>query len=301
MRDAKAHFTKVRSVSAAIGVKILAPGLEDAIPGMPIMSAGDDPEAIREELEAHVAEFVFETEQDGLIIRADTLGSLEALSKLLGEANVPVRRASIGPISRKDLIEARSLKAQDPAFGIVLGFNVPLSKEVEEEAGRMGISVATEQVIYRLIETYEKHAAAMKVEEDRKALDALPTPVRIRILPGFVFRQSNPAIVGCIVERGELVSGIGLLSGTKRIGTVKAIQQDKERVPSASEGSRVAVSIEGAVVGRSIEENDALTTDISEDAYRIYKEHRDVLTPAEKEILGEIAAAHRAHNNLWGV
>jgi translation initiation factor 5B len=301
MRDAKAQFTKTDSVAAAIGVKILAHGLEDAIPGMPIMAAGDDPQRIREELEAHVSEFVFETEQDGLIIRADTLGSLEALSKLLTEADVPVRRASIGPISRKDLIEAQSLKAREASYGIVLGFNVPLNRDVEAEAKRCGVAIAVDEVIYRLIEAYEKHASSVKVDEDRKALDTLPTPVRIRILPGFVFRQSNPAIVGCIVERGELVSGIALLSGTKRIGTVKAIQQDKERVPKAEEGTRVAVSIEGAVVGRSIEENDVLTTDISEDQYRTYKEHKDVLTAAEKEVLGEIAAAHRAVNNLWGV
>jgi len=212
-----------------------------------------------------------------------------------------VRRASIGPISRKDLIEAQSLKAREASYGIVLGFNVPLNRDVETEAKRCGVAIAVDEVIYRLIEAYEKHASSVKVDEDRKALDTLPTPVRIRILPGFVFRQSNPAIVGCIVERGELVSGIALLSGTKRIGTVKAIQQDKERVPKAEEGTRVAVSIEGAVVGRSIEENDVLTTDISEDQYRTYKEHKDVLTAAEKEVLGEIAAAHRAVNNLWGV
>jgi translation initiation factor 5B len=301
MRDAKAHFVKTTTVSAAIGVKILAPDLDDAIAGMPIMAAGDDPDAVREELETHVAQFVFETEQDGLIIRADTLGSLEALSKLLSEAGVPVRRASIGPISRKDLIEAKSLKAHDPAFGMVLGFNVPLNRDVEAEAKTMGIAISVQDVIYRLIEDYERHAASMNAEENRKALEHLPKPVRIRILPGFVFRQSNPAIVGCIVERGELVSGIALLSGTKRVGTVKAIQQDKERVPRAGEGTRVAVSIEGAVVGRSIEENDALTTDISEDQYRIYKEHKDVLTTAEKEVLGEIAAAQRTVNNLWGV
>ena len=301
MRDAKARFKKTKTVSAAIGVKILAPGLEDAIAGMPIMAASDDAERIRDELEAHVSRFVFETEQDGLIIRADTLGSLEALSKLLSEAGVPVRRASIGPIARKDLAEAQSLKARDASYGIILGFNVPLSREVENDAKRCGISIAVDEVIYRLIEAYEAHADSVKVEEDRKALDTLPTPVRIRILPGFVFRQSNPAIVGCIVERGELVSGIGLVRGTKRIGTVKAIQHDKERVPKAEEGSRIAVSIEGAVVGRSIEENDVLTTDISEEAYRVYKEHKDVLTTAEKEVLGEIAAAHRAVNNLWGV
>ena len=301
MRDAKAKFVKASSVSAAIGVKILAPGLEDAIPGMPIMSAGPDPERIRTELEAHVSEFVFETEHDGVIIRADTLGSLEALSKLLSEAGVPVRRASIGPIARKDLIEAQSLKAREPAYGIVLGFNVALSTDIEDEARQRRITAVVDEIIYRLIEAYEAHAESVKVEEDRRALEKLPTPVRIRILPGFVFRQSNPAIVGCIVERGELVSGISLLSKTKRIGTVKAIQQDKERVASAVEGSRVAVSIEGAVVGRSIEENDVLTTDISEDEYRTFKGHRDVLTSAEKEVLGEIASAQRAANSLWGV
>ena len=300
MRDAKTQFIKTKSVSAAIGVKILANGLDDAIPGMPIVAAGNK-HAIRAELEAHVSKFVFETEQDGVIIRADTLGSLEALTKLLNEADVPVRRASIGPISRKDLIEAKSLKAQNPEYGIVLGFNVPLSREVEAEAKKAGIHVVVQDVIYRLIEAYEKHAESMKTEEDRKALDTLPTPVRIRILPGFVFRQSNPAIVGCIVEKGVLVSGITLMNGTTKIGTVKAIQHDKERVPKAEEGTRIAVSIEGAVVGRSIDENDMLMTDISEDDYRTYKEHKDVLTSAEKEVLGEIAAAHRAHNSLWGV
>lgn len=303
MRDAKAEFVKVERAIAATGIKISAPGLDDAIAGMPIVAITDDEDtaAIREDLERHVAEFVFETEHDGVIIRADTLGSLEALSKLLGEAGVPVRRASIGPLTKKDVVEAASLKAREPAYGIVLGFNAPISREVEAEAKRAGVALRSEDIIYRLIEAYEEHAESVKQAEDRAALESLPSPCRIRILPGFVFRQSNPAVVGCLVERGTLKAGVKLMRGTVRVGTVKSVQQDKENVGSAEEGSRVAVSIEGAVVGRSIEEDDVLVSEIDEDAYRTFKAHRDVLSAAEKEVLGEIASAQRAVNDLWGI
>lgn len=303
MRDAKAEFIKVDRAVAAIGIKISAPGLDDAIAGMPIVAVTEDSDtdSIREDLERHVAEFVFETEQDGVIIRADTLGSLEALSKLLGEAGVPVRRASIGPMTKKDVVEAASLKAREPAYGIVLGFNAPITREVEAEAKRAGVVLRSEDIIYRLIEAYEEHAASVKKAEDRAALEALPSPCRIRILPGFVFRQSNPAVVGCVIERGTLKAGVKLMRGTTRVGTVKSVQQDKENVGSAEEGSRVAVSIEGAVVGRSIEEDDVLYAEVDEDAYRTFKAHRDVLSAAEKEVLGEIASAQRAVNDLWGI
>ena len=143
MRDPRDRFTPVDSVSAAAGVKISAPGIEDLIAGAPLYAAG--PNQSVDELIKLVSEEVEKirmvTDKVGVILKADTLGSLEALTLELENNGVPIRLADVGDVSRREVIEAFLIKQTAPLQGAILTFNVKILPDAEEEAKTRGFDL----------------------------------------------------------------------------------------------------------------------------------------------------------------
>ncbi len=302
MRDRKASFKPVREAVAAAGVKILAPGIAEAVAGMPVRFLRDEREAehMSRELQAEVDEVLLEEGKEGILVKADTLGSLEAVLSLLREHDIPVRKARLGPVSRRDVIDAAASQRDEEK--IILAFNTSIHADAEDLLAKERVIVIRNDIIYKLIDEYHVAVERIRREKQREALKRLTRPARIGLLPGYVFRQSNPAIVGVLVEKGVLTPGVELMrEDGKKIGRVKSIQLEGESVSEAEEGKRVAVSIEGAIVGRQIEEGMTLYTFIPEHEFKEYKTYRDVLTPSEKEVLNQIATIRRKENPVWGV
>ena len=305
MRDKKSEFLQVDRVYAATGVKIVAPNIDEVIAGMPIITVNNESQEnileISEELQKEIEEVLIETDIEGVIIKADTLGSLEALKYILEENNIPVRRASIGNITKKDVVEAYAIKENNIQYGVVLGFNVKANEDVILEAKNKKVKIITNDVIYKILDDYLEYVEEAKKEKEKEVLKDLTKVVKIQILPGYIFRQSNPAIVGVLVDKGTLTTTTQLMKEGNIVGRIKAIQKEKENVSSAEEGSKVAVSIENAVVGRNIEENDILYSYITEEEFRMYKKYKDLLSSSEKIVLKEIAEIMRRNNPVWGV
>jgi len=300
MRDKKSKFKSVKEVSAAAGVKISCPNLVGVVAGMPLRSATKDSlERIRGEVAQEVQESLIQTDSDGVIIKADTLGSLEALTNLLRAKGVLIAKASIGNISKKDVSEADSKSAGDPLLGVVLGFNIVLPADVSVPSS---VKVLTDEVIYSLIDKYELWKVEKNKELEAGELDRVVRPCKIELLKGYVFRQNNPAIVGVEVVAGVLKSGIDLMKKDgKSITTVKTIQADKESVNKAEKGKQVAVSFEHVTVGRQINEGDVLFSVIPESDFRKFKEFKKYLSVEEIDLLREIADIMRKDNPVWGV
>ncbi len=305
MRDKKSEFLQVDKVYAATGVKIVAPNIDDVIAGMPIVTVTNESQSnvldLSEELQKEIEEVLIETDNEGVIIKADTLGSLEALKYILEENNIPVRRASIGNITKKDVVEADALKEKNLQYSAILGFNVKINDEVLKEAKSRNVKIILNDVIYKILDDYLEFVEEAKKEKEKEVLKELTRVVKIQILPGYVFRQSNPAIVGVLVDKGTLTTNIQLMKEGNIVGRVKSIQKEKENVSEVEEGSKVAVSIENAVVGRNIEENDVLYSYITEEEFRKYKKYKDLLNSSEKIVLKEIAEIMRRNNPVWGV
>ncbi len=305
MRDKKSEFLQVDKVYAATGVKIVAPNIDDVIAGMPIVTVTNESQSnvldLSEELQKEIEEVLIETDNEGVIIKADTLGSLEALKYILEENNIPVRRASIGNITKKDVVEADALKEKNLQYSAILGFNVKINDEVLKEAKNKNVKVILNEVVYKILDDYLEFVEEAKKEKEKEVLKELTRVVKIQILPGYIFRQSNPAIVGVLVDKGTLTTNIQLMKEGNIVGRVKGIQKEKESVSEVEEGSKVAVSIENAVVGRNIEENDVLYSYITEEEFRKYKKHKDLLNSSEKIVLKEIAEIMRRNNPVWGV
>ncbi len=300
MRTKKARFSPVKQAVAATGIKISAPGAEDAIAGMPIISASGagSIDSAKQEVQQDVGEVLIETEKDGLIIKADSLGSLEALIFIFKDRGIPIRKALIGDISKKDIIDAQSMMAKDPLMSAVLGFNVSVPDELKNE----NVKIITSSIIYDLLDKYE----AWKIEETKrqeaKVLDMLAKPCKIEILKGYVFRQNNPAVVGVHVLEGELRSDAQLMNPEGEIvATVKSMQKEQKTVEKAVKGDEIAISLPGVTVGRQIKEEDVLYSAVSEQDFRQYKEHKHLVEGPQKALLKEIAEIMRKKSPVWGV
>jgi translation initiation factor 5B len=297
MREKKTKFNSVREVAAATGVKIVAPDTENVVSGMPIIGNPANAEEAKAKVQSEVEKVVLETGKEGVIIKADSLGSLEALVTLLKDAGIPVKRAGIGPATKKDVSDAAASGEKEPVHGVVLGFNIPQPEGIPEN-----VAVLTNTVIYRLIEDYQKWAEHKKKTIELAALDTLVKPCKIELLRGYVFRQSNPAVIGVHVQKGMLKTGTPLMTKDGReLTVVKGLQHEQENVDKAEKGKQVAASLPNVIIGRQINEGDILYSSIPEEHFRTYKDYKEYLSNDEKELLKEIAQIMRNNNPTWGI
>ncbi|MBU1855324.1 MAG: translation initiation factor IF-2 [Nanoarchaeota archaeon] len=298
MRDKKSKFRSVKKVSAAIGVKISAPELDGVVAGMPVRSClPSEVEKVKESLMSEVDEVIIETDHEGIVIKADTIGSLEATINILKENKIAIRKATIGNINKKDYADAESNFDKDPLMSVILGFNVVDETGINSDT----VKVLTNDVIYRLVNDFEKWQEEKRKSEEEKKLDILVRPCKIEVLQNCIFRQSNPCIMGVEVLVGVLKTGTPLMKSTRRLSEVKSIQAENENVQKAEKGKQVAISLPNVMAERHINENDILYSDIPEDDFRKLKKLTNFLTKDEITVMKEIAEIKRKNNPVWGV
>lgn len=265
------QFENVDYVYAAAGIKISAPDLDKAIAGSPIATVheGGKIEEIKKELQAGIEEIEFEKAGEGIILKADTLGSLEALIGTFKDKTA-IKKAEIGKVMRKDVIEIEAVK--DPLKQIIVAFNVDVDEIAAKEAKDKAITILQNNVIYKLIEDYDTFVKQQEEKIKLEKLETITLPARIKLLLAHTFRASNPAIVGVEVLEGTIKPGYKLQKDGREIGEIKAIQSENISLPKASKGEKVAISIEGPIVGRHIKEGDELETIINEDDLKVLEE-----------------------------
>ncbi|MHC1563981.1 MAG: translation initiation factor IF-2 [Candidatus Hecatellaceae archaeon] len=300
IRDPTEKFKSLKEVSAAAGVKIAAPNLEDVIAGSPLYTAASEEQL--EEVKAKVGEEVesvrFSTDKAGIVVKADTLGSLEAILGELKASQIAVRMADVGDISKRDVVEASVAKKSDVAHSVVLGFNVKVLPDAQDEALRAGVKIFRENVIYRLMEEYFDWVRSLKEEEARIALEALIRPGKVKILPGCLFRRSKPAICGVEVQAGRIKPGYPLVrEDGSFIGRIVQIQERGESLREAVRGMQVAISMKEPTLGRHVKEGEILYVDMPESHIRnLLRNYKDTLTPDEEECLKEFLQVKRKTN-----
>ena len=298
MMDRKSRYQHVKEVNAATGVKIAAPELKGVIAGMPLKAATQENiEQVKEEIQEQVQEVLIETDNIGIIIKADTLGGLEALITLLKEKGITIRSAAVGNISKKDISNAECNYEEDPLTAVILGFNVQC--DIEDTGN---VKVLANNVIYKLIEDFEEWQKEKKAELEAGELSNITRPWKIEIMRGYVFRQSSPAVVGVNIEAGTLRPNTHAMTKQgKVIGVLKGIQIEQKNVEKAEKGKQVAASIDGPTVGRQINEGDILYSEIPEEDFKKLKEYKEYLSQDEKDTLKEIAQIKREYNPVWGI
>lgn len=290
IRDPTDKFQKVKECIAACGIKIAAPELDRAFAGAPIKVLEDEKEdimKIEREMRADI-----KTDDEGIIVKADAIGSLEALSFLLRDKGIKIRKAEVGDISKRDIMEATT--NADALNKVILGFNVRILEEEHED-----VEIIVDKIIYKLIERFEEWRENKKKELEEERRKEITHPGMILILPDYIFRVSKPAIVGVRVVAGEIRTGQKLIRDDgKQVGKIKSIQSEKKSVQVARQGMEVAVAIEGATVGRQIKPDQILFVDISQEEARKLQEME--LSPDEADVLDKLIKIKRKENKLWG-
>ncbi|MGQ9582368.1 MAG: translation initiation factor IF-2 [Thermoplasmatota archaeon] len=296
IRDPRQRFDSVASVTAAVGIKLSAQTLDGVVAGAPLRVVVGEAaeEACRVEAESRPA---VETAEEGVTLKADAIGSLEALAFELKSAGIPIKRAEVGEVCRRDVVEAAP--ERNPLHRAILAFNSHPLPDAREELAKGGVALFENNIIYKLIEDYMawRERRAAELETDRRA--EFVHPGKFRVLPGCVFRISKPALVGVRVLAGRLRPGQSILREDGRvIGRIKSIQKDNEPLKEALTGQEVAVAIEGVTVGRQMSVDDVLYVDIPEAHVRELRKLE--LNHDELECLDRVCEIHSKEKPFWG-
>lgn len=295
------RFDRVNKLIAAAGVKILAPGLENAIAGSPVRVASEETmEAVIHDIEAEINRDKIVTDQTGIMVKADTLGSLEAIINELRETGISVAVAEVGDISKHDLVNAQTLNKQ--LDRVILGFNVDVLADAREYLQSSDIKIFTNNIIYKLIEDYDKWQKEQKDLAEKKRFEEIVRPGKIKYLPNCTFRQSKPAVIGVQVMGGCIKPGVTLIkSDNSKVGIIKQIQERNENISLAAQGKEVAVSIDGPTAGRQINEGDIYFVDVPEGHSKVLEfELKGTIRQDELETLTEFLAIKRKNDPFWG-
>ncbi|MFC4359615.1 translation initiation factor IF-2 [Halobium salinum] len=298
------RFDKVDSVAAAAGVKIAAPDLDEAMAGAPVrVVRGRERDAVVEEVRKELAQIEVDTEEEGVVVKADTLGSLEAMANALKEAEIPILRAEVGDIAPRDVAVAST--AGEDVHRVILGFNVDVLDRAERELDETGVKLFRDDVIYQLVEEYDEYVEEQKRAQQETVLDKIVRPCRFQILPDHTFRQNDPAVVGVEVLSGTLKNNQRVVKWEdgkpKRVGELSGIQDQGEDVSESRAGNRVSVAIDGPTVGRQIEEGDELWIELPEKHAKVLEQELSDDIPADElEALQGYLDKHRKRDPFWG-
>ncbi|RLI16912.1 translation initiation factor IF-2 [Candidatus Bathyarchaeota archaeon] len=304
IRDPRDRFSSVETVSAAAGVKIAAPDLEGALAGAPLYAVGEGEnvdeyvQLVSEEIER----IRIATDVDGVVLKADTLGSLEANAENLQRNNVPIRLADVGEVSKRDIVEAAVVKEHEPLYGVILAFNVRVLPDAEEEAEIKGVQIFKNNIIYHLMDDYLSWLKAQKEAEIEDEFARLVKPGKLRVLEGYVFRRAKPAIFGVEILAGRIKPRLVLVRAEdgKEVGEIQQIQEKGEALPEARAGMQVAISMDRPMVGRHVFEKDVLYVKVPEEhAKALLSEFMDKLTAEEQEALKEYVEIMRKKTAFW--
>ncbi len=290
LKDMRAEkkFAAVKEAYAACGIKVSALHLEGVIAGVQVIALrrGSDAKPAISAVKKDVESVEIETTASGVIIKADALGSLEALVRTMKEKNVPIRTALIGNVLRKDVLELKNAEAKNR---VIFAFNLQVSDDVREEAKNSKVKILASDIIYRLAEEYDAYLKEIETAQKKEISGSLQKAAKARFLPGFVFRQSKPAIIGMEVIYGNLSPNAKLMNAEGEIlGTVSQIQERGANIPEAKIGMKVAVSVDGFVVGRNVKEGDMFYTFLTKDEFEQLKKNIGLLADHERKALDEI-------------
>ena len=288
-----------KNVKAAAGLRLQTTTKEEIMPGMPFQTfeTQQELETIKQQFSEEISEEI-NTDETGVVVKAESLGSLEALLTLLRQHNINVIKASIGDITKKDIYTANSLPEEDRA---ILGFNVSLTEDAKSSEDLNNVKMILNPVVYKIIEDFQEFKQEKLKQIERRKLENLSPISKIKILD-FVFRNTNPAIFGIKVERGKISQNLELINNKdEKIGRIKTMQEEKNTLQEAEKGKEIAISVPGVNFQRQLEIGQTLYSNLSESQFREFKQNKDLLTEDEKKILMEIANIKRKHNSTWGI
>lgn len=202
----KSQYVHNQEVKASLGVKIAANDLEHAIAGsrLLVVGPGDDEEDLEGEVMSDMDNLLGKVDKTGrgVSVQASTLGSLEALLEFLKVSKIPVANISIGPVYKRDVMQAGVMLEKAKEYAVMLCFDVKVDKEAQQYADDVGVKIFTADIIYHLFDDFTKHMAQLveQKKEDSKLLAVFPCVINTI----HVFNKKDPIVIGVDVIEGSL-------------------------------------------------------------------------------------------------
>ena len=297
IRDPRDRFDSVKELHAAAGIKISCQNMKGVIAGAPIRVVKNEKDPSIKEM-TEEASVKIEVQDQGITIKADAIGSLEALAFEAKAAGIPIRKYGVGEISRRDIVETAAFT--DPMNRVLLAFNANLSKEAEAEMNATGVKVFSNQVVYRLIEEYQEWVDEAKRAKDADQRLEMAFPAKFMILPNCVFHATKPAIVGVRILAGKVRANLRLIKADgSDAGKIRSLRDGEEVLKGASQGDEVAMAIDGVTVGRQIDVEDVIYVELLEST--IKELLKTDLNEDEKMTLQEYLDIKRKQDKFWGM
>ena len=304
MRDPRDKFKPVDEVIAAAGIKIASPDLEGVLPGSTVYVTSKESQIdeFKKIIESEMKSVFIDTQTNGVILKCDTIGSLEAITEMLRRQQIPVAKADIGHVNRRDVMEAMAIKENDRHLGVILAFNVRTLPDAEEEADNHHIKIFNDQVIYSLIDNYTLWVDDDKANEENAVFSEITPICKFTFLKGFIFRNSNPAVFGIRVDAGTVKQKIQIMkSDGKKVGKIHQLQDGKKSISTATQGQEIACSIQDVTIGRQVSEEDVFySMPNSREAKLILDQFMHKLNPEQQKVFNEIVALMRAKDASYG-
>ncbi len=169
-----------------------------------------------------------------IIVKADTVGSLEAIAYELGKIaddriRIKILEQGLGTIGEGDVKTASAYKN-----AVVVGFNVKPDAPARSLAERDSVPVETFSIIYKLTDWLKEAAIARTPKIQVEEMTG-----KAKVLKVFS-KEKDRQIIGCRVESGMITRGaqVKLLRREAEIGfgKVRELQQQKREVDKIEEG-----------------------------------------------------------------
>jgi translation initiation factor 5B len=294
----------VDSVISAAGLKITSPDLDGVLAGSPLygLSSSSDESRLKNLVESEVRSAIINVDSNGVILRCDTIGSIEAISEMLKKENIPIRSADIGQISRKDVMTASAVREKDRYLGVILGFNVKILEDAEKESLEREVKIFNDDVIYNLVRSYTDWVSYQKNHEDSILFNEISPICKFEFMKGYIFRRSDPAVFGSEILIGRMKQKMSIMNSEgKKVGVIHQIQDKGKSIEEATRGMQVAVSVNGPQIGRQINEGDVFYTYLdSRQAKLLLNRFNGRLDDEEKKILDFIVSMRRKIDPAFG-
>ncbi len=161
-----------------------------------------------------------------IILKADTIGTLEALTNSLDKEKTQIINSGTGDITDGDILLAKTTRA------IILGFNIRIKPSVMKLAETEHVNYKIYQIIYELLDEIDEVIKALSRPTEAEALG------KAEIIAEFPTKKNK--IAGCRVIEGRLALGdrIKILRVEKEIGQtkIKSLHSQKEKINKANLG-----------------------------------------------------------------
>ncbi|OYT35004.1 MAG: translation initiation factor IF-2 [Candidatus Aenigmarchaeota archaeon ex4484_52] len=278
---------------AASGIKISAANVDQLCVGFPVVfiknksNLENEIQLIKSKI---INELSIKQDDNGVIVKADTIGSIQALCGILKNKNIKIKSADIGFVKKQDILLC---EATEDKYKVIFAYNVDVDEDIKILSKQKKIQIFKEKIIYNLIKKYDDYIDDLKKQQKENLEKQIIFPFKIKLLDGCIFRKNHPFIGGFEILCGVAKNNAQLMDENGRnAGRIEQIQINGKTRSTAQTEEKVAISSNHFNFEKNIKEKQVFYSFLNNKNIELLKEkimqESDYLSKDEKQALEEI-------------